>query len=188
MPNLLASRPLNVMYQCLFEMTFDQERAKVRRLLKLETERFRLFVDEHPGVILQDLRDIFASTDFSISVRVIKRDHQERLLNQDRLLSGWAPQIKLTPSIMGLYRLKLVDTYPYLFHGRNAKADANVALIPYKLALESRGFDTYLCPGKDDLQLWSDCKPWMFDAVLRQMTPAEFRKEVDDGCDAISQP
>ncbi len=185
MHGLSISESLSVMYQCLFEMTFDKERAKVRRLLRLERVQFLTFASENPEMDLQVLRNRFKLTNLSQHIQVVKGDCQGRLLNQDRILSGWAPQIELTPDTKGVYRLELFDTYPYLFHGRDAKRDATKTFTPYKTALKSHGFNAYLCRDEDDLQLWSNCLPWMFDVVLRLMTPVEFRKE-NDGCDAMS--
>lgn len=172
---------------------FSKEYAKVKRLLRLERERFRLYAFDRLEMGIQDLKDSFKLTDFSRYVQVVKKDHQELLLNQDRLLSAWAPHIKLTLSIVGMHRLKLVDTYPYLFFGKDgeghlaqtAERDASKTLMPYKLALKSRGFNACLCPGEDDLQLWANCEPWMFDVVLRLMVMTEFRKDEDDECDAM---
>ncbi len=183
MHNLHVSKPLVEMYRCLFEMTFADEWVKVKRLMRMERVQFLLFTVENHEMGMQGVQDAFRAGNFYQTVRVIKEDLKARLLNRDILLSEWAHDIGLTPSTKGLYRLEVLDTYPWLF--RDVRRDATQALTPFKMALKSRGFNAYLCQGEDDLQLWSNCEPWMFDIVLRRMTLEEFRKEIDDGCNAM---
>ncbi len=183
MHNLHVSNPLVEMYRCLFEMTFANECAKVKRLVRLGRVQFLLFAVKNHEMGMQDVQDAFKTTNFYKTVQVVKDDFKARLLNRDILLSEWGLDIGLLPSTKGLYRLKVLDTYPWLF--RDVRRDASQALTPFKMALKSRGFNAYLCQGEDDLQLWSNCEPWMFDVVLRRMTLAEFKKEVDDGHNAM---
>jgi len=158
---------MEVIYENVFNRTFDAENASLDALQHQLRLRYKEFLAEEgePENTKKRQRamDRVKASHLQAEHHRLCSELEAEEDRQDKLLNVLAPKVELKPHET-MYQVGRVSV--------DVPRPPNVAsmayLSPIKEMLEEHGFETYIRLAGHQYELWANCPPWMVDAIDRR--------------------
>jgi len=183
-------------YQAIYQTSYNDMRANLQALREQAQAQYdervyagqkkrqpqaRTIFNPLPEEVATEIRNDILNSPLGQEILQLDAELGNLQIRRENLLDVLAPEVEFKPDGC-MHRLKIASSHTYSSQGYGAKKYARGELLPLVDRLEVLGFTAHVRTVNErhsaslfsvdhaDFELWADCEPWMFDAMVRTLS------------------